>query len=341
MPNVGKSTLFNALTGSQVAAENFPFCTIESNVGVAFVPEPRLPEIAKITGVETQVPAVIEFVDIAGLVEGASCGEGLGNRFLGHIREMDLIAHVIGGFDDKNDWKDEIDIVSLELVLADLETVRKATEKACRRARIGDKIQQKAAAVLKTVESMLEQGKPFSGVEREAEEQEIIRNLHLLTSKPKFYILNVSEEQLLLSDGVLVDDLKAPMVTICAKIEYELAQLSEDEQISFRAELGVDVSALDNVVRTGYSLLGLQTFFTFNESEVRAWAFSRGTTAKQAAGMIHTDMEKGFIRAEVMSSEDLLSYGTEQMVKDAGRVRFEGKSYELKEGEFIRIRFNS
>ena len=341
MPNVGKSTLFNALTGSQVAAENFPFCTIESNVGVAFVPEPRLPEIAKITGVETQVPAVIEFVDIAGLVEGASRGEGLGNRFLGHIREMDLIAHVIGGFDDKNDWKDEIDIVSLELVLADLETVRKATEKACRRARIGDKLQQKAAAVLKTVESMLEQGKPFSGVEREAEEQEIIRNLHLLTSKPKFYILNVSEEQLLLSDGDLVDDLKAPMVTICAKIEYELAQLSEDEQISFRAELGVDVSALDNVVRTGYSLLGLQTFFTFNESEVRARAFSRGTTAKQAAGMIHTDMEKGFIRAEVMSSEDLLSYGTEQMVKDAGRVRFEGKSYELKEGEIIRIRFNS
>ena len=341
MPNVGKSTLFNALTGSQVAAENFLFCTIESNVGVAFVPEPRLPEIAKITGVETQVPAVIEFVDIAGLVEGASRGEGLGNRFLGHIREMDLIAHVIGGFDDKNDWKDEIDIVSLELVLADLETVRKATEKACRRARIGDKIQQKAAAVLKTVESMLEQGKPFSGVERETEEQEIIRNLHLLTSKPKFYILNVSEEQLLLSDGDLVDDLKAPMVTICAKIEYELAQLSEDEQISFRAELGVDVSALDNVVRTGYSLLGLQTFFTFNESEVRAWAFSRGTTAKQAAGMIHTDMGKGFIRAEVMSSEELLSYGTEQMVKDAGRVRFEGKSYELKEGEIIRIRFNS
>ena len=341
MPNVGKSTLFNALTGSQVAAENFPFCTIESNVGVAFVPEPRLPDIAKITGVETQVPAVIQFVDIAGLVEGASRGEGLGNRFLGHIREMDLIAHVIGGFDEKNDLKDEIDIVSLELILADLETVRKATEKACRRARIGDKIQQKAAAVLKTVESLLEQGKPFSGVEQDAEEQEIIRNLHLLTSKPKFYILNVSEEQLLLSDGVIVDDLKAPMVTICAKIEYELAQLSEGEQISFRAELGVDVSALDNVVRTGYSLLGLQTFFTFNESEVRAWAFPRGTTAKQAAGMIHTDMEKGFIRAEVMSSEDLLSYGTEQMVKDAGRVRIEGKSYELKEGEIIRIRFNS
>ena len=341
MPNVGKSTLFNALTGSQVAAENFPFCTIESNVGVAFVPEPRLPEIAKTTGVEKQVPAIIEFVDIAGLVEGASRGEGLGNRFLAHIREMDLIAHVIGGFEDKNDWKDEIDIVNLELVLADLETVRKATEKVSRRARIGDKNQQRAATVLKVIESILEQGKPFSGVEREAEEQEIIRNLHLLTSKPKFYILNVSEELLLLSDGAVVDNLKAPMVTICAKIEYELAQLSEDEQISFRAELGVDVSALDNVVRTGYSLLGLQTFFTFNESEVRAWEFPRGTTAKQAAGMIHTDMEKGFIRAEVMSSKDLLSYGTEQMVKDAGRVRIEGKSYELKEGEIIRIRFNS
>ncbi len=341
MPNVGKSTLLNALTGSQVAAENFPFCTIESNVGVAFVPEPRLLEIAKIAGVETQVPAVIEFVDIAGLVEGASRGEGLGNRFLAHIREMDLIAHVIGDFDNKNDWKDEIDIVNLELVLADLETVRRATEKAYRRARIGDKKQQKAAAVLKTVESMLEQGKPFSGVEPDAEEQEIIRNLHLLTSKPKFYILNVSENQLLLSDGAVVDALKTPMVTICAKIEYELAQLSEDEQISFRTELGVDVSALDNVVHTGYSLLGLQTFFTFNESEVRAWASPRGTTAKQAAGMIHTDMEKGFIRAEVMSSEDLLSYGTEQMVKEAGQVRFEGKSYELKEGEIIRIRFKS
>lgn len=341
MPNVGKSTLLNALTGSQVAAENFPFCTIESNVGVAFVPEPRLLEIAKIAGVETQVPAVIEFVDIAGLVEGASRGEGLGNRFLAHIREMDLIAHVIGDFDNKNDWKDEIDIVNLELVLADLETVRRATEKAYRRARIGDKKQQKAAAVLKTVESMLEQGKPFSGVEPDAEEQEIIRNLHLLTSKPKFYILNVSENQLLLSDGAVVDALKTPMVTICAKIEYELAQLSEDEQISFRTELGVDVSALDHVVHTGYSLLGLQTFFTFNESEVRAWASPRGTTAKQAAGMIHTDMEKGFIRAEVMSSEDLLSYGTEQMVKEAGQVRFEGKSYELKEGEIIRIRFKS
>ena len=341
MPNVGKSTLFNALTGSQVAAENFPFCTIESNVGVAFVPEPRLPEIAKTTGVERQVPAVIEFVDIAGLVEGASRGEGLGNRFLAHIREMNLIAHVIGGFEDKNDWKNEIDIVNLELVLADLETVHKATEKASRRARIGDKNQQRAATVLKVIESILEQGKPFSEVEPDAEEQEIIRNLHLLTSKPKFYILNVSEDQLLLSDGVVVDDLKTPLVTICAKIEYELAQLQEDEQISFRAELGVGVSALDNVVRTGYSLLGLQTFFTFNESEVRAWAIPRGTTAKQAAGMIHTDMEKGFIRAEVMSSEDLLSYGTEQMVKDAGQVRFEGKSYELKEGEIIRIRFNS
>lgn len=341
VPNSGKSTLFNALTGADVPAENFPFCTIDPNVGTAAVPDSRLQGIAETVSVSTVIPAVIDFVDIAGLVEGASRGEGLGNRFLAHIREMDLIAHVVGAFDSSRNWRSDIDVINLELILADLETVQKAADKAIRRSRTGDREQAKLTEILAQVNTALESGVPVRDQILEEQDQQIIEHLHLLTSKPYFYVMNVNEFQLTQSESASAFGLDGPIISICAELESELSQLSPQEQTTFRDELGIEGCALNDVVACGYQVLGLSTFFTFNDNEVRAWAIPKGTTAQQAAGKIHTDMERGFVRAEVMSCEDLISHGSEHSVKMAGKVRSEGKSYEPKEGEIIRIRFNS
>lgn len=341
VPNSGKSTLFNALTGSDVPAENFPFCTIEPNVGTAAVPDSRLQAIADTVGVSTVIPAVIDFVDIAGLVEGASRGEGLGNRFLAHIREMDLIAHVVGAFDNDRKWQSDIDVINLELILADLETVERAADKAVRRSRTGDREQAKLTEVLSRVAAGLESGVAIRDQMLEEQDQKTIGHLSLLTEKPNFYVMNVNESQLAQKDLASALESNGPVIAICAELESELSQLSPQEQASFREELGMKGSALTDVVACGYQVLGLSTFFTFNENEVRAWVIPEGTNAQQAAGKIHTDMERGFIRAEVMSCDDLISHGSEHSVKMAGKVRFEGKTYEPEEGEIIRIRFNS
>lgn len=347
-PNVGKSTLFNALTRSNVAAENFPFCTIEENIGKVAVPDSRLHKIAEIVGVDNRIPTTLEFVDIAGLVEGASEGEGLGNQFLSVIREMDLIAHVIAAFNcDPNSTQpalpesvlSTVETVNLELVLADLKTVSKSLDKSIRRARTGDKEQVQFSALLKELAAWLETGRPVREMRLDPIKQSEIQNLFLLTAKPMFYILNLAENQIAEDFDSLKLQSNIEVMPVCAQIEAELAQLSTDEQNSFREELGIDVSALDVVIRTGYSMLGLLTFFTFNESEVRAWTVPKGTPAQVAAGLIHTDMERGFIRAEVMSFDDLHRSGSEQAVKTAGLVRIEGKSYEISDGDIVRVRF--
>lgn len=339
-PNAGKSTLFNALTRSSVAAESFPFCTIEPNTASAPVPDPRLRSIAKVVGVSRTVPVVLDFVDIAGLVRGASRGEGLGNRFLSYIREMDVIAHVVRRFDDHSDWESEIDVVNLELMLADLETVTKALDKATRRARTGEKSQIELADVLTRVQSTLESARPVNLLSMDSNEQTIVQPLQLISAKSKFYVQNIKEDDLACEVVTRSRLDSAPTVFICAQLEDELAQLTEKEQASFRTEMGYDRSAIDSVVYAAYSALDLCTFFTFNDSEVRAWAIPKGTTAKQAAGKIHTDMEQGFIRVEVMSCEDLISLGGEQAVRKAGKLRIEGKSYVPLEGEILRVRFN-
>ena len=339
-PNAGKSTLFNALTRSSVAAESFPFCTIEPNTGSAPVPDPRLRSIAKVAGVSRIIPVILDFVDIAGLVRGASRGEGLGNQFLSHIREMDVIAHVVRRFDDHSDWQSEIDVVNLELMLADLETVTKALDKATRRARTGEKSQIELANVLARVQSTLESGRPVNSIPMDSNERTIVQQLQLISAKRKFYVQNISEDDLACEVVTRARPDSAPAVFICAQLEEELAQLTEKEQASFRTEMGYDRSAIDSVVYAAYSALDLCTFFTFNESEVRAWAIPKGTTAKKAAGKIHTDMEQGFIRVEVMSCEDLISLGGEQAVRKAGKLRIEGKTYRPREGEILRVRFN-
>ncbi len=341
VPNVGKSTLFNALTQSKVATENYPFCTIEPNVGVVAVTDDRLDCIAKIIGVNKKVPTVLKFVDIAGLVKGAAKGEGLGNRFLAHIREMDLIVHVVRAFDESIDFLSEIQTVNIELIFADLETIQKSKDRVLRRARTGDKAKIKALRTLNWFEEQLEMGQSFNPSELELYEQELVQDLHLLSCKPKLYVFNINESQLGDTSRLENLELDAPFVSICAEIEAEIGQLSEEDQVFFREELGVTHSALSNLIQTGYSILGLQTFFTFNDTEVRAWTISKGMTAQQAAGKIHTDMEKGFIRAEVMSFEDFVHYQDEQALKNAGCLRFEAKTYLPREGDIIRIRFHA
>ena len=341
VPNAGKSTLFNALTQSSAAAENYPFCTIEPNFGVVAVADSRLDTIANIIGVARKIHAVLEFVDIAGLVQGAAEGEGLGNRFLAHIREMDLIVHVVRAFDESNDIYSDIATVNIELILADLETVVKAKDRALRRARTGDKTRLNAFNLLNRIESQLEKGESPDLSAISESERVIVDSLHLLSCKPKFYVFNVNENEAEKAHRFASSELDAPLVTICAELEAEISQLSNEEQHLFREEMGLGDSALSDIVQTGYSILGLQTFFTFNDSEVRAWTIPRGKNVSEAAGKIHTDMEKGFIRAEVMSYDDFQFYGDEQAVKNAGLLRFEGRTHQLQDGDIMRVRFRS
>jgi len=353
LPNVGKSTLFNALTRASIPAENYPFCTIEPNVGVVPVPDPRLAQIAAIAQPQKVVPTTVEFVDIAGLVAGASQGEGLGNQFLAHIREVDAIAHVVRCFESTDvihvagrvDPTSDVETVDTELALADLATLEKGLERATKAAKSGDKEALRRRTLFERVKAQLDQAKPVRALELTDEERRDLRELQLLTAKPVMYVANVDEhgfsdnprltalEQRAAREGTLV-------VPLCAAIEAEIAELEEDERAEFLAELGLEEPGLNRVIRAGYRLLGLQTFFTAGPKEVRAWTVRSGASAPQAAGVIHTDFERGFIRAEIISFADYLSCQGESGARDAGKMRLEGKEYLVQEGDVIHFRFN-
>ena len=353
LPNVGKSTLFNALTEAGIAAENFPFCTIEPNSGIVSIPDTRLDKLAELVAPEKLIPTTVEFTDIAGLVAGASKGEGLGNQFLANIRECDAIAHVVRCFEDENvthvantiDPAADIDTINTELALADLETVEKSLDRVTRIAKSGDKDAQLQVALLEKVKVHLDTAKPVRTLELYKEEQADIKSLHLLTCKPVMYIANVDEEGF--SDNPHLETVKriaagegAKVVAICNKLEAEIAELENEEKAEFLQDLGMDEPGLDRVIRAGYSLLGLQTYFTAGPKEVRAWTVKAGATAPEAAGVIHTDFEKGFIRAEIVGYADYVNNGGELGAKDAGKWRLEGKDYVVADGDVIHFRFN-
>ncbi len=353
LPNVGKSTLFNALTRAQIAAENYPFCTIDPNVGVVPVPDPRLQQLAAIVHPEKIVPTTVEFVDIAGLVAGASQGEGLGNQFLSHIREVDAIAHVVRCFEStdiihvagKVDPIADIETIDTELALADLATVEKGLERATKASKGGDKDALRKKALFERVKVQLDAAKPARGLGLSEEERRDLRELSLLTAKPVMYVANVAEggfenNPLLAAVEKRAAGEGAVVVAVCAAIEAEVAQLEEADRAEFLAELGLKEPGLDRVIRAGYRLLGLQTFFTAGEKEVRAWTVRAGATAPQAAGVIHTDFERGFIRAEVISFADYIAGKGEAGAREAGKLRLEGKEYVTQEGDVMHFRFN-
>ncbi len=353
LPNVGKSTLFNALTKAGISAENFPFCTIEPNSGVVPMPDPRLGKLAEIVKPQRILPTTMEFVDIAGLVAGASKGEGLGNQFLANIRETDAIAHVVRCFDDENvvhvaakvDPAADIDVINTELALADLDSVEKAIKRIGRMAKGGDKNSKAQIEILERLLPHLNEAKPVRTAGLNKEELLLLREIHLLTIKPTMYIANVDEEGF--ENNPYLDVVReiaakenAVVVPICNKLESEIAELDDDEKAEFLAELGMEEPGLDRVIRAGYSLLGLQTYFTAGVKEVRAWTIPVGATAPQAAGVIHTDFEKGFIRAEVTAYDDFIQYKGEQGAKEAGKWRLEGKDYIVSDGDVVHFRFN-
>lgn len=353
LPNVGKSTLFNALTEAGIAAENYPFCTIDPNVGVVPVPDLRLQELAEIVKPERVLPTTMEFVDIAGLVEGASKGEGLGNKFLSHVRETDAIAHVVRCFEDDDivhvagrvDPISDIEIINTELALSDLDSVERAMQRAEKQTRSGDKAMVARAALLARLRDALDEKGHARDVELDKEQRKTIKDMHLLTMKPVMYIANVAEDGF--EDNPLLERVKeyasgqgAAVVPVCAAIEAEVSQLDREDREEFLAALGLQESGLASVIRAGYQLLDLLTFFTAGVKEVRAWTVTKGATAPNAAGKIHTDFERGFIRAEVMAYEDFIAYGGEQGAKEAGKFRLEGKDYIVKEGDVMHFRFN-
>lgn len=353
MPNVGKSTLFNALTKAGIDAENFPFCTIDPNTGVVPVPDPRLERVAELAGSARVVPTAMEFVDIAGLVAGASKGEGLGNQFLAHIRETDAVAHVVRCFEDENVVHvsgrvapvDDIEVINTELALADLQTVDKVHERARRVANSGDKDARMLLTVLDKVLAGLDAGQPVRALNLSPDEQALLREFHLITAKPVLYIANVAEdgfENNPLLDRVreIADAEGSEVVAICNKIEAEIAELEEDEKAEFLEALGIQEPGLNRVIRAGYRLLGLHHYFTAGPKEARAWTVPVGARAPQAAAAIHTDFEKGFIRAEVIAYDDYVTYGGEQGAKDAGKWRLEGKEYVVQDGDVVLFRFN-
>jgi len=354
LPNVGKSTLFNALTQAGIDAENFPFCTIEPNSGVVPIPDPRQTAIAEIVKPEREISATMEFVDIAGLVAGASKGEGLGNQFLANIRETDAIAHVVRCFEDPNVIHvankihpiADIETINTELALADLESCEKQLNKVIRTAKGGDKEAIAMKALLETkLLPQLNEAQPVRALDLEDSEQALVKTLHLLTVKPTMYIANVSEDGF--ENNPHLDAVRAlaaaegsEVVAICNKLESEIVELEDDEKIEFLAEMGMEEPGLNRVIRAGYQLLKLQTYFTAGVKEVRAWTVKVGATAPEAAGVIHTDFQKGFIRAEVIGYEDFINFKGEQGAKDAGRWRLEGKEYVVKDGDVIHFRFN-
>ena len=352
LPNVGKSTLFNALTKAGIAAENYPFCTIEPNVGIVPVPDRRLDVLADIAQPQKVVPAVVEFVDIAGLVAGASKGEGLGNKFLANIRETDAIAHVVRCFEDPNvvhvagkiDPVSDIETIHTELALADLDTVERQLSKNEKLAQTGgDKDAQRLVAVLKKIQPVLDAGRPARTLELSKEEQFVVKPLFLLTMKPTMYVANVAEkgsEELLRKVEAYAAKEGTPVVAISAAIESQIADLSDEDKQVFLEDLGMSEPGLNRVIRAAYALLGLQTYFTAGPKEVRAWTIPTGATAPQAAGVIHTDFERGFIRAEVAGYEDFVAHGGEQGAKEAGKLRLEGKDYRVRDGDVIHFRFN-
>jgi GTP-binding protein YchF len=353
LPNVGKSTLFNALTKAGIEASNYPFCTIEPNVGIVTVPDPRLDALSKLVKPQRVVPTTMQFVDIAGIVKGASKGEGLGNQFLANIRETDTIAHVVRSFENTDvvhvegrvNPLSDIEVINTELALADMETVEKALLKAGKNSRSGNKEAIAEVKALEKIKAHLDEGKPVRTLSLTPEEECIVRRLFLLTAKPVLYIANVNDngyENNPLLDVVqdLAQREHASVVALCAATEAELVELDEEDRQEFMVSLGLSEPGLHRVIRAGYDLLGLQTYFTAGEKEVRAWTIHKGATAPQAAGVIHTDFEKGFIRAEVVSYNDFISYGGEQGAKEAGKLRLEGKEYLVCDGDVMHFRFN-
>ena len=353
LPNVGKSTLFNALTNAGAVAENYPFATIEPNVGTARVPEHRLDPLAAIYRPAETIPTTIEFVDIAGLVAGAATGEGLGNKFLSHIREVDAVAHVVRCFDDPDvshvsghiDPGGDIETINLELALADLGTVERSLERQLHKARTGNKEAAAAVPTLERLEARLVAGQGVRSLELTTDERLIVRDLFLLTAKPAVYIANVGDAGTAGNPyvGEIADAAAregAEMVAVAARIEAEIAELDDDEKGPFLAEIGEREPGLDRVVHAAYRVLGLSTFLTGDEKQVRAWAFRRGMTAPGCAGLIHTDFERGFVRAEVVTYDDLVELGSDAAAKEAGRWRIEGRAYQVAEGDVIRFRFN-
>ncbi|MEQ1682367.1 MAG: redox-regulated ATPase YchF [Burkholderiaceae bacterium] len=353
LPNVGKSTLFNALTKAGIAAENYPFCTIEPNVGIVELPDPRLDALSTIVKPERIVPAIVEFVDIAGLVAGASKGEGLGNQFLAHIRETDAIVNVVRCFDDDNvihvagkvDPISDIEVIQTELCLADMGTVEKGLHRYNKVARSGDKEAQKIVAVLDKCMAALNEGKPVRTIAFSKEDMVLVKPLCLITAKPAMFVGNVDETGF--ENNPYLDKLRAyadsqgaPVVAICAKTEAELSEMSDDDRLMFLSEMGQTEPGLNRLIRAAFKLLGLQTYFTAGVKEVRAWTIHVGDTAPQAAGVIHTDFERGFIRAQTIAFDDFISFKGEQGAKDNGKMRAEGKEYVVKDGDVLNFLFN-
>ncbi|MEJ5125160.1 redox-regulated ATPase YchF [Comamonas sp. MYb21] len=354
LPNVGKSTLFNALTKAGIAAENYPFCTIEPNTGVVEVPDPRLDQLSKIVEPERVVPAIVEFVDIAGLVAGASKGEGLGNQFLAHIRETDAIVNVVRCFEDPNvihvankvDPIADIEVIQTELCLADLATVEKALNRYSKAAKSGnDKEAAKLVSLLTPIQAVLDEGKPARIVPVSKEDAPLLKQFCLITAKPAMFVGNVSEDGF--ENNPLLDSLKAyaqaqgaPVVAICAKIEAEMSEMGDEDRDMFLQEMGLEEPGLNRLIRAGFTLLGLQTYFTAGVKEVRAWTVPVGATAPQAAGVIHGDFERGFIRAQTIAFDDYIQYKGEQGAKEAGKMRAEGKEYIVKDGDVLNFLFN-
>ncbi|QST00058.1 redox-regulated ATPase YchF [Pontibacillus sp. ALD_SL1] len=356
LPNVGKSTLFNAITQAGAESANYPFCTIDPNVGIVEVPDERLEKLTELVNPKKTVPTAFEFTDIAGIVKGASKGEGLGNQFLSHIRQVDAISHVVRCFQDDNithvsggvDPISDIETINLELILADLETVNKRLDRVAKMARQKDKEALAEQAVLEKIKEGLEEEVPARALEYSDDQQRIVKGLHLLTSKPVLYVANVGEDEIADPSGnehvqavrEFAEKENAQVIVVCAKIESEIAELEGEEKQEFLDDLGIAESGLDQLIKASYNLLGLATYFTAGEQEVRAWTFKEGMTAPQAAGIIHSDFERGFIRAETVAYDDLVEAGKMSVAKENGKVRLEGKEYLVKDGDVIHFRFN-